>query len=40
MNTSTVKDELREKNMDIILKKFNDNLILGQLEEVKKKKKK
>ena len=39
MNTSTVKDELREKNMDIILKKFNDNLILGQLEEVKKKKK-
>ena len=39
MNTSTMNNELREKNTDIILKKFKDNSILEQLEEVKEKKK-
>ena len=40
MNTSTMNDDLRDKSMDIVPKKRNDNSILEQLEEVKKKKKK
>ena len=40
MNTSTMNDELRDKSMDIVPQKRNDNSILEQLEEVKKKKKK
>ena len=39
MNTSTMNDDLRDKSMDIVPKKRNDNSILEQLEEVKKKKK-
>ena len=39
MNTSTMNDDFRNKSMDIVLKKFNNNSILEQLEEVKKKKK-
>ena len=39
MNTSTMNDDLRDKSMDIVPKKRNDNSILDQLEEVKKKKK-
>ena len=38
MITSTMNDDLRDKNMDI-LKKCNNNSILEQLEEVKKKEK-
>ena len=38
MNTSTMNDGLRDKSMDIVPKKRNDNSILEQLEEVKKKK--
>ena len=38
MNTSTMKDDLRDKSTDIVLKKCNDNSILEHLEEVKKKK--
>ena len=39
MNTSTMKYDLRDKSMNIVLKKCNDNSILEQLGEVKKKKK-
>ena len=39
MNTSTMNDDLRDKNMDIVPRKRNNNSILEQLEEVKKKKK-
>ena len=39
MNTSTMNDDLRDKSTDIVPKKRNDNSILEQLEEVKKKKK-
>ena len=39
MNTSTMNDDLRDKSMDIVPQKRNDNSILEQLEEVKKKKK-
>ena len=39
MNTSNMNDNLRDKNTDIVLKKCNNNSILEQLEEVKKKKK-
>ena len=39
MNTSTMSDDLRDKKHGIVLKKCNDNSILEQLEEVKKKKK-
>ena len=38
MNTSTMKDDLRDKSTDIVLKKCNDNSISEHLEEVKKKK--
>ena len=38
MSTSTMNDDLRDKNTDIVRKKRNDNSILEQLEEVKKKK--
>ena len=38
MNTSTMNDDLRDKRMNIVPKKRNDNSILEQLEEVKKKK--
>ena len=38
MSTSTMND-LHDKSMDIVPKKRNDNSILEQLEEVKKKKK-
>ena len=38
MNTSTMNDDLPDKSTDIVLKKCNDNSILEQLEEVKKKK--
>ena len=42
MNTSTINDDLRDKNTDIVFEKCNnnDNSILEQLEEVKKKEKK
>ena len=39
INSSTMKDDLRDKSTDIALKKINDNSISEQLEEVKKKKK-
>ena len=41
MNTSTINDDLRDKNTDIVFEKCNnnDNSILEQLEDVKKKKK-
>ena len=39
MNTSTMNDDLRDKSTDIVPKKRNDNSILEQLAEVKKKKK-
>ena len=39
MNSSTMKDDLRDKSTDNALKKINDNSISEQLEEVKKKKK-
>ena len=39
MNTSTTNDDLRDKSMNIVPKKRNDNSILEQLDEVKKKKK-
>ena len=39
MNTSTMNDDLHDKSTDIVLKKYNDNSILEQLEEVFKKKK-
>ena len=39
MNTSTMSDDLPDKSTDIVIKKCNDNSILEQLEEVKKKKK-
>ena len=38
MNTSTMNDDLRDKSTDTVPKKRNDNSILEQLEEVKKKK--
>ena len=38
MSTSTMNDDLHDKSMDIVPKKRNDNSILEQLEEVKKKK--
>ena len=38
MSTSTMNDDLRDKNTDIVRKKRNDKSILEQLEEVKKKK--
>ena len=38
MNTSTMSDDLHDKSTDIVPKKRNDNSILEQLEEVKKKK--
>ena len=34
-----MKDDLRDKSMDIVPRKRNDNSILEQLEEIKKKKK-
>ena len=37
MSTSTMNDDLRDKNTDIVRKKRNDKSILEQLEEVKKK---
>ena len=40
MNTSTMNDDLHGKSTDIVPKKRNDNSILVQLEEVKKKRKK
>ena len=39
MNTSTMNDVLRDQSTDIVPKKRNDNSILEQLQEVKKKKK-
>ena len=39
MNTSAMNDNLCNKNADIVVKKYNNNSILKQLEEVKKKKK-
>ena len=39
MNASTINDDLRNISTDIVPKKSNDKSILGQLEEVKKKKK-
>ena len=39
MNTSTMNDDLRDKSMDNIPKKRNDNSILEQLEELKKREK-
>ena len=39
MNTSTISDDLHDKSTDIVPKKSDDNSILEQLEEVKKKKK-
>ena len=38
MNNSTMSDDLHDKSTDIVPKKRNDNSILEQLEEVKKKK--
>ena len=40
MNTATMSDDLRDKSTDSVPKKRNDNSILEQLEELKKKKKK
>ena len=40
MNTSTKNDDLRDKSMDIVPKKRNDNSIVEKLEKVKKNKKK
>ena len=37
MNTSTMNDDLRDKSTDTVPKNRNDNSILEQLEEVKKK---
>ena len=39
MNTSTISDDLHDKSTDIVPKKSDDNSILEQLQEVKKKKK-
>ena len=39
MNTSFMIDDLRDKSMDIVPQKSNDNSIFEQLEQVKKKKK-
>ena len=39
MSTSTISDDLHDKSTDIVPKKSDDNSILEQLEEVKKKKK-
>ena len=39
MTTSPLKDDLRDRSTDIVPKKSNNNLILKQLKEVKKKKK-
>ena len=39
MNTSTMNDDFRDKSTDSVPKKRNDNSILEQLEEVKKKEK-
>ena len=40
MNTSTMNDDSRDKSMDTVPQKRNDNSIFEQLEEVQKKKKK
>ena len=39
MSISTISDDLHDKSTDIVPKKSDDNSILEQLEEVKKKKK-
>ena len=39
MNISTMNDDLSNKSMDIVPQKSNNNSILEQLQEVKKKKK-